>query len=68
MSKPDRVEIWVGDAILTGMESSFVPREGDLINIRKVTYRVTGVSFSVDHADDMALRQMRCNVIVERVE
>lgn len=65
MNKPDVVEIWLGDQVLMRLDSAMVPREGDLINIQKVTYTVIGVSFSVDQAADPFLRQMRCNVIVE---
>ena len=65
MSKPDRLEIWLGDSLLLGVDSSFAPQEGELINIKNVTYLVVGRSFAVDHADDFAERQVRCNVIVE---
>jgi len=47
------------------VESSFTPVEGTLINIKQTTYRITGVSFSVDHADRPFEAQMRCNVIME---
>ena len=68
MSKPDRLEIWLGDRLMMAVDSSLAPAEGELINIRKVTYRVVGRSFSIDHADDPYSRQVRCNVIVEEVK
>jgi hypothetical protein len=67
--KPDVIEIYLGNARhpFASAQSSFAPDAGDLINIEQVTYRVVGRSFTIDHADDAAERQVRCNVIVERV-
>lgn len=65
MNKPDRLEIWLGDALMLALDSSFTPEEGELINIKRVTYRVVGRSFTVDQSDDPFERQIRCNVIVE---
>ena len=65
MNRPDIVEIWLGDQVLLRINSAFAPAEGDLINIAKVTYRVIGRSFSIDHTIHVALRQFRCNVIVQ---
>lgn len=65
MSRPDRIEFWIADKVLLALDSSFAPAEGELINIKRVTYRVVGRSFTVDQADDLALRQIRCNVILE---
>jgi hypothetical protein len=65
MSKSDRLEIWVGKALMLAIDSSFAPLEGELINIKRVTYRVVGRSFTIDQADDSFERQVRCNVIVE---
>lgn len=48
--------------------SSFQPNDGDLMNIRGVTYRVIGRSFTVDHLGDLALQKIRCNVILEKYE
>lgn len=50
------------------VDSSFQPNDGDLISISKVTYKVIGRSFSVDHSDQRSSRSMRCNVIVEKVK
>ena len=63
-NRPDRLEVWLGEVLLLGIDSSFTPVEGDLINIKKVTYRVIGRSFTVDHADEWPDRQVRCNIIV----
>lgn len=65
MGRPDVVEVYIGKRAILRAESSFAPDDGDLITIRKQTYRVVGRSFTVDHADDYAQCQFRCNVIVE---
>ena len=65
MNKPDRLEVWLGPTLMLAADSSFAPDEGELINIRKATYRVVGRSFTIDHADDLRERQVRCNIIVE---
>lgn len=52
MSRLGRVEMYLGDAIVVGVESSFAPDVGELINIRKITYHVIWRSFTVDHADE----------------
>lgn len=68
MNKPDILEVWLGDALLLRADSSFAPMEGELINISRTTYRIVGRSFTIDHADDPFERQVRCNIIVEKVE
>ena len=65
IGKPDRLEIWLGDKLMFGADSSYAPQENELINIRKITYRVVDRSFTVDHADEMHDRQVRCKIIVE---
>jgi len=67
--KPDVIEIYLYNAAhpFASVQSSFNLTEGDLINIKGVTYRVVAWSFAIDHADDYAERQMRCNVVVEPV-
>lgn len=49
------------------VDAEFQPNDGDFVNIAKVTYKVTGRTFTVDHADSVTKRSMRCNVIVEKV-
>lgn len=63
----DKLEFYDGDKqqpFLT-LASSFQPNDGDLINIRKVTYKVVGRSFTVDHAGEVD-ESIRCNVILKR--
>jgi hypothetical protein len=46
------------------LDSSFQPNDGDLVNIRKATYKVIGRSFTVDSAGTREV-SIRCNVILE---
>jgi hypothetical protein len=64
-----RVEFYLNsrNSYFCGVDAEFQPNDGDLVNIRKVTYKVIGRSFTVDHADDINECRMRCNVIVEEV-
>ncbi len=64
----DKIEFYLDDRkhpFLT-IESSFQPNTRDLVNIKGETYKVLGRSFTVDHADDIRQRSIRCNVIVEK--
>ncbi len=63
----DKLEFYLDgkqNAFLT-LDSSFQPNDGDLVNIQKVTYKVIGRSFTVDHAGKLD-KSIRCNVIVEK--
>lgn len=66
MNPPDVIEFWVYNKVLLRIQSSMVPPVGSGININKVTYKVESVSFSVDYADKVFERQMRCNVELVR--
>lgn len=65
----DRVEFYLGDSAqyFQALGSSFQPNDGDMIVIQGQEYRVLARSFTVDYADQPS-RQMRCNVIVEKVK
>jgi hypothetical protein len=67
MSLPDGIEFHVGERILLSMESGHAPDRGDLVNIRKVTYRVIGRTYTVDHADEARERQMVCVINLEEI-
>jgi hypothetical protein len=43
-----------------------IPREGELISIRKETWRVVRVTWCVDHADEIGETALRANVEVSR--
>lgn len=45
--------------------SSFQPNDGDLINVKGVTYVVLGRSFTIDYAGQ-AHESVRCNCIVKK--
>jgi hypothetical protein len=64
----DTLEFYLGDAQrpFLAIKSSFQPNDDDLVNIKGKTYKVLARSFTVDHADDMWQRSIRCNVIVEK--
>ena len=65
MSK-DCIEFWLHDKVLARVDSSFAPTAGQYVNIKKKNYRITQVSFSLDHLDEVSERAMRCNAqIVE---
>ena len=62
----DTIEFYFNDFLLTSVESSFAPRVGDCINIKKQGYKMVNVSFSIDHPDTIFAR-MRCNVDLEYI-
>lgn len=43
-----------------------VPMVGDFISIRSEEWRVIGVTWALDHADDWSNRLLRANVVLER--
>lgn len=47
------------------VESSFQPNDDDLINIKGITYKVLGRSFTVDRAGHADV-SVRCNCICEK--
>jgi hypothetical protein len=49
------------------MDSAFQPSVDDYISIKGDTFKVVGRSFAVDYAELHCTRQMRLNVIVEKV-
>jgi len=66
-SMTDKLEFYDGDnphPFLT-LDSAFQPNKGDLMNIRGVTWKALGRSFTVDHAGKIG-QSIRCNVILKR--
>lgn len=51
MSK-DFIEFYVGTNLVHRISSSHRLLRGDLVNIAKVTYKVSAVSFAIDHSAD----------------
>jgi phosphotransferase system IIB component len=62
----DTVEFYTDTRLLVRVNSSIVPLVGSMINIKKITYKVTSVTFAVDHADGV-WPAMRCNIDLEEV-
>lgn len=64
--KADTLEFFEADSQRPFLivDSSLRPSEGELVNIRGETWKIVGVSFAVDYADEINERKMRCNVIV----
>ena len=56
----DRIEFHHRDRIIAWSESSHAPDRGDLVNIRKETWKVLGRSFTLDYADSPRERAMVC--------
>jgi hypothetical protein len=59
------IEFYIQDTfeMVTSVNGSAVPRQGELINIRKITYQVARVTWCVDHANKIiGRRQLRANV------
>lgn len=65
-----KVEFYIGTAErhIAALDDSAVPREGEFVNIRKVTYRVARVTWAVDDADRIPRGSLRANVELETVE
>ena len=63
MRGQDTIEFYIeGGVRIATVPSSMPPLVGQQINIRRVTYTVTGVTFAVDFADDFEAKHMRANV------
>jgi hypothetical protein len=58
-----RVEFYIGSepGCLSIVNDGAVPRQGELVNIRKVTYRVHRVTWNVDYDGELDPR-LRANV------
>lgn len=50
------------------VDDGAVPRVGDLVNIRKASWRVTRVTWAVDNADDVMGAKLRANVELQLVK
>ena len=66
MKNRDEIEYYDGNNMLVSVMSSMVPPVGSLINIKAETYRVTAVTYALDHSTDNDLCGMRANVDVKQ--
>jgi hypothetical protein len=64
-----KLEFYIGSAEghIAVLNDMAVPRKGEFVNIKKITYKVKRVTWAVDHADaiDWRLRQLRANIELE---
>lgn len=62
-----KIEFYIGDADkhIAVLDDGAVPRKGELVGIRRVTYRVRAVTWAVDHADDVMAAKLRANVVLQ---
>lgn len=60
-----QVEFYLGDSErhIAVVRSGAVPRQGEFVNIRKVTYEVELVTWAVDHPSNET-PQLRANVVL----
>lgn len=67
MTDMDKIEFYLvgSEHPFESVFSSFAPIDGDLVNIRKVTYLVVGRSLTMD-TEVLGAKKMRCNVIVKK--
>lgn len=64
-----KIEFYIGTAPkhIAVVVDEAVPREGELVNIRKSNYRVGRVTWAVDHGNDVLTAQLRANVELEEL-
>ena len=64
-----QIEFYEGDARghMAVLKDAAVPRVGEFISIRKITYRVESVTWAVVHADEWHEITLRANVVLSRV-
>lgn len=51
-----------GSHLVVGIDSDAVPRAGEYVNIRKVTYQIDRVTWAVDHTDFERSASLRANI------
>ena len=68
MSRPDRLEVWQDNKMIAMVDSSHQPNTGDYLNFLGQSYKVISRWYNIDHYDDFALTQVRCNINVIKVK
>lgn len=63
------IEFYIGlsEKPVYSLEDSVVPRQGDLINIKKINYVVSLVTWAIDYADEKMKRSLRVNVVLNKL-
>ncbi len=64
----DLIEFYCEDSLVASVDSSMAINIGQMISIKKVTYKVKYVSFSLDHVDEVHEKRLRCNVELEKIK
>ena len=57
----DMLEFYVGKRCICALESSHAPDRGDMVNINKITYKVTGRTYTIDYVGE---RNVHANCII----
>lgn len=62
-----KIEFYLGSEprALAFADDGAVPRAGEFVSIRRVTYQVSRVTWAVDNADDVMHSTLRANVELE---
>jgi phosphotransferase system IIB component len=68
MGQASIIEFYLKDRCISRVESSMVLPVGSCISIEKITYKVTRITFAVDHNSSVVGRQLRCNVDLKKWE
>lgn len=65
----DKIEFYKAgtDELIDAVESSMMPREGQLISIQGKTWIVTRVTLAIDYSGHPVICRMRCNVDLKRL-
>ena len=65
----DKIEFYKAgtDELIDAVESSMIPREGQLISIRGETWKVICVTLTIDYSGHPVISRMRCNVDLKRL-
>lgn len=70
MNMPDTIEFYIGNSKgrIAFACSTMVPPADSFISIRGVTYKVVRVTYALDYADNLQMKGMRANVVLEEVK
>jgi hypothetical protein len=60
------LEFYYEDKMIGSVYADTVLQVGQMISIRKRTYRVTHVAFALDYSDEHDRTQLRCNIDLEK--
>ena len=66
MNQPDKIEFYNGSECIAHVESSMVPPKDSLISIKKETWRVVAITYSLDYSEDRRGKLMCANIALSR--